>query len=193
MGEFEKLTSYASTSVSTYVLTDSATCSHTRTMAAKTHQLQIRVTPEQKRALKQRAARSGQDVSTYVLTRALPAARDRLEKILHDLSEGDHRFWLAELNDLLTSLAPLEFSEAVEEANVDLLSPFLQNYVTAMIELAANQKSVAPPRWAGRVEPLDEPYFAVPFASLRPHLLQTSPVAFKRRNLFIDSSLGDRV
>jgi uncharacterized protein (DUF1778 family) len=162
-------------------------------MVAKTDQLQIRVTPEQKQALKQRAARNGQDVSNYVLTRALPPARDRLEKILYGLSASHHQFWLAELNDLLTPMAPLELSEAVEEVNVDRLSPLLQNYVTAMIELAANRTGIAPPRWAGRIEPLDEPYFAAPLANLRPHLLQASPVPFKRRNIFIDSSLGDRV
>jgi len=37
------------------------------------------------------------------------------------------------------------------------------------------------------------PWFAVPFPSLRPYLLRVSPVAFKRRNIFIDSTVGDRV
>jgi hypothetical protein len=43
------------------------------------------------------------------------------------------------------------------------------------------------------VEPLERPWFAVPFASLRPHLLSAAPIAFKRRNLFVDATVGDRV
>lgn len=86
----------------------------------------------------------------HVLTRVLPPARDRLEKILYGLSASDHQFWLADLNDLLTPMAPLELFEAVEEVNVDRLSSLLQNYVTAMLKLAANRTGIAPPRWAGR-------------------------------------------
>jgi hypothetical protein len=43
------------------------------------------------------------------------------------------------------------------------------------------------------VPPLDEPHFATPLRGLRLHLLRASPVAFKRRNIFVDSSVGDRV
>jgi hypothetical protein len=43
------------------------------------------------------------------------------------------------------------------------------------------------------VPPLEEPHFATTLEGLRLHLLQVSPVPFKRRNIFIDSSLGDRV
>jgi hypothetical protein len=43
------------------------------------------------------------------------------------------------------------------------------------------------------VAPLDEPWFAVPLESLRPHLLRVSPVPFKHRILFIDASTSARV
>lgn len=62
-----------------------------------------------------------------------------------------------------------------------------------MIEHAAHQKGEAPPDWVHEVEPLDRPWFAVPFTRLRPYLLRAAPVAFKRRNLFVDATVGDRV
>jgi uncharacterized protein (DUF1778 family) len=163
-------------------------------MSAKTQQLQIRVTPEQKVALKRQARRAGQSVSTYVLTRALPAARHRFDELLRALrDEEQRRFALAELSDLLAGLTPVELPDAVVEAELRGLSPYLQNYVAAMVEQAAHQKNVDPPAWVRDVEPMDEPHFAVSLSSLRLHLLRAAPVPFKRRNIFVDSAVGDRV
>jgi len=103
-------------------------------------------------------------------------------------------FALAELNDLLTGLTAGDLRIAVDQADLTGLTPYLQNYVAAMVELAAHRRDVPPPAWVHKVIPLEmEPHFATPLASLRLHLLRTSPVPFKRRNIFIDSSLGDRV
>lgn len=163
-------------------------------MANKTQQLQIRVTPEQKKRLKHLARRAGRDVSSYVLARALPPARARVEKIFAALRrEEEPKLALAEFHDLLVQLSSSEFAEALDGAEVDGLSSLHQNYVAAMTELAAYRKGVAPPGWVAAVEPMETPYFAVPFRSLRPHLLRSSPVPFKRRNIFIDSTLGDRI
>ncbi len=163
-------------------------------MSTKTQQLQIRVSPEQKRAIRRRAERAGQDLSTYVLARVLSDGMNRFAEIVNGLDDGsERRFWLAELNDLLAGLTPVEFGSALEVAELGDLSPYQQNYVAAMVEHAAHQKGIDPPEWTREVEPLEEPHFAVPFASLRPHLLGAAPVAFKRRNLFVDSSIGDRV
>ena len=163
-------------------------------MSPKTQQLQIRVTPDQKVALRRRARRAGQSVSTYVLARVLPAARLRFGELLRTLrDEGERRFALAELNDLLAGLTPVELRDAVTEADLREVSPYLQNYVAAIVEQAAHQKDVAPPAWVRDVEPLDEPHFAVPLSSLRLHLLRAAPVPFKRRNVFVDSAVGDRV
>jgi hypothetical protein len=107
--------------------------------------------------------------------------------------DANHRFVLAELNDFLHACAPAEFAAAVAEASLDGLSPMLQNYVAAMVELAASQKVLTPPAWVRDVAPLDEPYFATSLLSVRPYLLRVSPVPFKRRNIFVDSSVGDRV
>jgi len=40
---------------------------------------------------------------------------------------------------------------------------------------------------------LEVPVFATDLASLRAHLLRASPVAYRRRNLFVDAAVGDRV
>jgi hypothetical protein len=43
------------------------------------------------------------------------------------------------------------------------------------------------------VVPLTEPYFPTPLKSLREHLLIAAPIPFKRRNIFVDASIGQRV
>jgi hypothetical protein len=161
---------------------------------AKSHQLQIRVSAGQKAALRRQARRAGLDMSTYVLARVLPASAVKVAELIGALADADPpRFPLAELNDVLNGLAASAYPEAVEGVDVGRLSPYLQNYVAAMVEHAALQKGVSPPKWAREIEPLEAPAFAVPFPRLRTYLLRASPVAFKRRNLFVDATVGDRV
>ncbi len=163
-------------------------------MGTKSQQLQIRVSPREKAALRRHATAVGQDLSSYVLSRALPRGGVEFDTLIRALDEEHEvRFALAALNDLLTGLAPIELPAAVERADVSRLSPYLQNYVAAMVEHAAHEAEIGPPDWTAEIPPLETPRFAVPFASLRLHLLRSSPVAFKRRNLFIDASLGARV
>jgi len=95
-------------------------------------------------------------------------------------------------NDLLAGLAAAELVDAVAEADLARLSPFQRNYVAAMVEQAAHLKGARPPAWAARVEPLEEPWYATPMRSLRLHLVRASPVPFKRRNLYVDTSVGGR-
>ena len=167
-------------------------------MIAKSEQLQIRVTPHQKAALKRHARAAGLDVSTYVLARVLPPESDRFAELIRALGAADdHRFVLAELHDLLVACPSTAFTEALQRASFSAqslggLSALLQNYVAAMVEEAANQKSVTPPAWVRDVLPLETPYFATTLRGLRQHLLASSPVPFKRRNLFVDSTVGDR-
>ncbi len=163
-------------------------------MSTKTSQLQIRISPEQKDRLKALAAQADRDVSQYVLGRVFPARSGRLQDILHTLErKADCRFELAELNDFLSDLGPSEFTASVESVDLVELSPFARNYVCALAEQAARIRGLTPPAWTKAVEPLAEPYFAAPLLSLRPHLLRVSPVPFRRRQLFVDSALGDRV
>jgi len=163
-------------------------------MAAKSEYLQIRLTPVQKRRLKRLAAGAGLDVSSYVLARALPSSQARFEAVLGSLQNGEEdSYALASLNDLLADLGADELRETVAGGDVAHLSPLLQNYVAAMVEHACVEKGIPPPSWARGVVPLETPWFAAALKSLRPHLLRASPVAFKRRNIFIDSTVGTRV
>ena len=95
------------------------------------------------------------------------------------------------MNDLLTKASASEIETIIAPSIAD---PYLANYVAAMVEQAAHLKGVArPPRWTSDVAPLAHPVFAVSWMSLRAHLLLESPVPFRRRNIFIDSTIGDRV
>lgn len=163
-------------------------------MGARSQQLQIRLTLAEKTALKRRARAAGQDLSAYVLARALPSEPDRLSAIVGALRDHtNRRFALAALNDSLSSLVPIEFYDAVAQIDVRTLSPLLQNYVAAMVEHAAHHKDVAAPEWTAAVVPLDEPFFATELKGLQLHLLRVTPVAFRRRNIFVDSTVGARV
>lgn len=163
-------------------------------MPAKSEQLQIRVTARQKAAVKRRAEAAGLDVSAYVLSRVLPESAIRFAEILDGLRrDPERRFALADLHDFLAALAPIEYPEAVAVADLRELAPVWRNYIAAMVEQAAEQKRVPPAGWAREVEPLDEPHFATPLRGLRLHLLRAAPVAFKRRNIFVDAGLGARV
>jgi len=162
-------------------------------MSTKSEQLQIRLTPGEKRRLKKLAKGAGLDVSSYVLRRALPAVRLRVEELVGRLARGDdRRFVLAELSDTLFAMTASQIVD-LEHLDVSSLAPLEQNYVAAMVEQTANRAQVGAPRWTTGVVPLDEPYFTTSLKSLRLHLLRASPVAFKRRNIFVDSSVGDRV
>ncbi|HEX3131044.1 MAG TPA: hypothetical protein VH394_27160 [Thermoanaerobaculia bacterium] len=125
----------------------------------------------------------------------LPDTRVRFARLLEALRDDDQPgFVLAEVNDLLSGLTSEELCGAVEHADLTGLTPYLQNYVAAMVELAAQRRDVLPPAWVRDIEPMElEPHFATSLPGLRLHLLRTAPVPFKRRNIFIDSSLGDRV
>jgi uncharacterized protein (DUF1778 family) len=163
-------------------------------MPVRSEQLQIRLTRAEKLRLKRLARAAGQDLSAYVLSRALPAAAERLAGLVGMLrDESDRRFALAELNDALSSLSVSDFVAAVGTLDVRPLPPLMQNYVAAMIEQAASEKHVRAPAWTHDVEPLEQPWFATPLRKLRLHLLRAAPVPFKRRNIFIDAGLGARV
>lgn len=163
-------------------------------MTAKTQQLQIRVTPRQKAALKRQAAAAGLDVSSYVMSRVLPDEASRFAELLRLLPhETQRKYGLAELNDLLSASPPAIFGDVLARADLGALAPYLQNYVAAMIEQAAELKQVAPPPWVRGIPPLDVPHFATPLLGLRMHLLRSAPVPFKRRNIFVDAAVGARV
>jgi uncharacterized protein (DUF1778 family) len=157
-------------------------------MGNKTSQLQIRVTPEQKVELKRLASSAGLNVSEYVLATVLPVHRHALADKTEAFAQAhDRASALSELGAYLTGLAPSELSLAVSDIDVAELAPTLQNHIAAMVELVTRSAGLEPPGWAGRIPPQRRPHFARDLPSLRPHQMRVTPVAFKRRNLFIDT------
>jgi hypothetical protein len=120
----------------------------------------------------------------------MPAAETFLMLAAQLMPGPAQSYVLAELNDLLTAAAGEEIAALPEPAVTDL---YLANYLAAMVEMAAHRAQVTPPEWTMSVPRLPGPVFAVPFLSLRAHLLLNSPIPFRRRNIFIDSPIGDRV
>ena len=162
---------------------------------AKTGQLQIRISAEDKARIQRRAKRAGMNVSEWVLQRLLPPAESEFQELCGELAvrPESRRYSLAHMHDFFARLGPRDFSLAVREPPAVRLPALEANYVAAMIEYAAHDKEVRPPDWIAAVAPLAEPWFGVPEQSLRLYLLTNSPPPFRRRNLFIDSSVGDRV
>lgn len=160
----------------------------------RSEQLQIRVSPTEKAAIRRAAERAGMDMSAYVLGRALPTTATQLQACVEACAgPAPPSFGLAELNTLLTSWTAAELRDAIAAPTATALNPFLSNYIAAMIEQACERHSVRVPGWVRGVEPLAEPAFGTTLNSLRLHLLTQSPAPFRRRNIFVDATLGSRV
>jgi hypothetical protein len=161
---------------------------------AKSEQLQIRLSRQEKSAIQRAAARAGMDMSGYVLSRVLsvPAAQFRA-CVEQSVRAQSPRFALAELNSLLAAFSAGELRDAIAAPPPPGLTPFVLNYITAMVEYACAKRSVAPPVWTRAVAPLPDPVFGTALQSLRLHLLTHSPPPFRARNIFIDASVGERV
>lgn len=160
---------------------------------SKLLQLQIRVSEAEKTAIRTAAERAGMDMSTYVLSRVLSMPAREFQQAVGALTgPAAPSYALADVNALLSRLTAAELREAVAAAPEVELSQFLSNYIAAMVESACARRAVPLPRWTQGVSPLDKPVFGSTLQSLRLHLLTRSPAPFRRRNIFIDSSLGDR-
>lgn len=167
----------------------------TMSTSTKTEYLQIRVTLAQKKQIKRAARLAGVPVSTWILSKILNDKTTVFQGYLAQLAQHDHqKLVFAALNDFLSNLPSPEFTLALSPPpQAGLLSPYAANYVAAMIELAAHHKGVLPPLWVNNIKPLDEPHFGTPLLNLRLYLLTHSPPPFRKRNIFIDASVGDRV
>lgn len=161
---------------------------------SKSSQLQIRVSSKEKEAIRRAARRAGLDMSQYVLSRVLPQLGEAFQSLVRRARTADPPgFVLAEFHTFLEALTPAELLEAAMAPPDPALPPFLANYVAAMVETASARKSERVPEWTHRIAPLSEPVFGSALQSLRMHLLTHSPPAFRRRNIFIDSTLGAQV
>ncbi|MGE0159498.1 MAG: DUF1778 domain-containing protein [Gemmatimonadales bacterium] len=154
-------------------------------MAGRTSQLQIRVSPEQKSALKRLAAAAGMNVSAYVLSRALPSPAGDLTRAFQGLrGGGDGCEGLLELASLLAGLETDQLRASMESVDVEGLTPVAQNRIAGLVEDFAGFRGVEPPGWASAVEPLPRPHFRWPLVSLWPYQLRVTRAAYKRRNVF---------
>ena len=160
----------------------------------KTEYLQVRVTPAQKRRIGRFAKRAGLGVSAWILAQVLPARSVEFQRIARVIARGgDPSLALAELNDFLSALGRGHFVGAVAHPPDTALTPLLANQVAAMVEFAAGRLGLPAPEWTRSIPPLSAPCFASELMALRLHLLVSSPPEFRRRNLFVDASIGDRV
>jgi hypothetical protein len=114
---------------------------------AKTAQLQIRVSTAEKAAIQRAAKQAGVDMSTYVLERMLSIPAARFQQCMVAVAGPKPSFGLAELNSLLTGALANELRAAVAAAPEISLSPYIANYVAAMVELACERRAIAIPHW----------------------------------------------
>ena len=129
-----------------------------------------------------------------MLHRLLPDQRGAFLTLVRSLGVTSRpSYVLAEIHDLLADIRKAEFSTVTETVSVASLDDVRANQLAAMVETTAARLRVHPPDWVDQVTPLATPCFASELVSLRLHLLCNSPPAFRRRNLFVDSTVGDRV
>lgn len=156
-------------------------------MSTKSSQLQIRVSPDQKAALKRLAADAGQSVSAYVLSTVLPASQVEFgHKVRAIRSAADRREAIIELHRYLAALSPGAFTATVREVDMDGFPGILQNQLAALVEDEARVRGAPAPPWVAAIDEPDNPHFAWDLRSLRPHLLRQTPAAYKRRNVYAD-------
>lgn len=156
--------------------------------------LQIRLTALEKEVIGQQAHSVGLDVSTWVKQQLFPRHKKIYIELINSMTTlHESKQSLAALNDLLHDLSKDEFVETLTELPKRFIATVLGNYIASMIDFAANQKNIFPPSWTEHYKGTEEPFFSTDLKSLRLHLLRMSPAAFKKRNIFIDSSVGMRL
>lgn len=161
---------------------------------SKSLQLQIRVSPKEKAAIVRYAKKAKMGVSQWVLSKALPPGQKGFQDLLRELRLAtNHKYVLAQIHDMLHAASADEFELMVAQPPVAALTDYLANYVAAMIEYTAVQKKRRPPSWVSQVQALKIPVFSSDLKNLRLYLLTHSPPPFRRRNVFIDATVGQRV
>ncbi len=136
------------------------------------------------------------DMSTWVLSRVIPDESERFQALCRALADADaarRRFAFAELADFLRPLPPGAFRVATSHAPRAQLDPVALNYLAGAIELAAERRDQTPPAWTRDVPIPETPVFGSSLNSLRLYLLTRGPVALRRRNIFVDASVDERV
>jgi len=160
----------------------------------KTEQLQIRLSSTEKKRIKRAAKQANLPMSDWVLGRLLPDSRIRFHQLIAKIKSAENtRYSLASLNDFLAQLTADEFIDSLQEKPSLPDDQYMANYIAAMIEYTAHKNKLVAPNWVSEISPLKKPRFASSLACLKLHLLSHSPPPFRSRNIFIDSTVGDRL
>lgn len=133
-------------------------------------------------------------MSEWVLSKIKHCGQEEFQRCTRALQSAQKpSYYLAELHDLLAKESGKDFIETVDAPPEGNLPAYYANYVAAMVETAAHDKGVRPPGWVRRIPPLTEPVMGSTLEGLRLYLLTNAPPPFRRRNIFIDASVGQRV
>ncbi len=160
----------------------------------KEEQVQIRISKQDKDRLRVFAKNKNMELSSFILESVIPSLFKKFQELLSDLKRSKYpKIKLAEINDFLCALNSRDLKAAVANRFEVQLDDYYTNYVAAMIEVACDQKDIAIPVWTQEIAGLDNPVFGSSLKSIRLHLLANALIPFKARNIFIDSSIGDRV
>jgi hypothetical protein len=152
----------------------------------------------QKAELERAANQAGVELSALSPTNSPPPAPQQFTGHIGALcrAQGEptgRRLALAALHDFLAQRSTRELQMSILSTPSIPDDPFSANYLAAMIEITCHRRRMDCPAWLGMIPPMQKPYFASKLKSLRIYLLRVSPPPFKKRNLFIDSTVGDRV
>ena len=160
----------------------------------KNENIQIRVSSSQKEKLKKIAKLQKMSLSEYILSISLTEITplEIIDLYASMAKEDDKSFHLARINELLMK-CPKHMWEKLVSFYPKNLDEKAIAYVAGLIEQAAFIRSLSKPSWSTKIEALEEPLFASHLEKLRLYLLIKSPIPFRKRNIFIDSSVGDRV
>ena len=156
--------------------------------------IQMRISPRDKKKLVQIARMHNMTLSKWILSKVrIENSVAELKRIYNEFSKRSKESYLfAQLGDYLMNVPNelwLEFvSIKPENMESDQLS-----YVAAIIDQLSVIRDLEKPHWITEIKGHDKPYFGSDLQSLRLYLLIKSPVAFRQRNIFIDSSAGERV
>jgi uncharacterized protein (DUF1778 family) len=160
----------------------------------KSAQLQIRVSAAQKAAIQRQAERAGLDMSAYVLSRVLSLPADQFQAcVAICVADDKAEFGFTELDAFLRKLSAAHIREALASAPLITMTPYVANFVAALVELACARHEVSAPAWTHSIAPLPKPVFGSALLRSRLHLLSHSPPPFRRRNIFVDSGAGAQV
>jgi hypothetical protein len=166
--------------------------------------IQIRISKNDKMRLVSLARVSRMTLTAWIESRILPTSlldewMDLYQETAPDReSKRDITAQLARLNDLLMKLHEADFRQAIAVAprfkeSADMENKLLFRYISAMIDQACKMRGIEPPSWMDDRPVIEPPFFSSNLSSLRLYLLLAAPVAFRKKSIFVDTTLGGRV